>query len=107
LTIAPTPGRASPRGAEDHPHTRTAELAVRFGAVFAAVLAVGLALVLLTDAFGLVFVVAATLASIAASVTALRALLEGERWRLLWLPLLAFPAFVLFCAAIVFSGTAP
>jgi hypothetical protein len=107
VTIAPMPGRASGSGAEHHPHTRTAELAVQLGAVFGAVFGVGLALVILTDAFGGAFVVAATLASIAASVTALRALLGGERWRLLWVPLLAFPAFVLFCAAIVFSGTAP
>jgi len=107
LTTAPIPGRASGSGAEHHPHTRTAELAVQLGAVFWALFAVGLALVLLTDAFGGIFFVASTFTSIAASVTALRALLGGERWRLLWVPLLAFPAFVLFCAAIVFTGTAP
>ena len=98
------PNEASAPAARGRPHGLLARWAVALSAVFG--VAIGVTLIGLTvggDSFmdnNLWFSVTATLvgvvAAIAACVTAIVAMIRGERWSPLWVPLCAFPALVVF-----------
>lgn len=109
MTVAPLPGRA-PASRGHRPHHRGAEWAVRLAGACGLAFVVSVATVAIAYATGTEDAVedtwfGATLAavafvglfgSLAAFVLAIIARAKREEWSLLWLPLVLFPALILF-----------
>ena len=110
VTVAPVPDRAPTSTGSRRPRSRVAEWAVGLAGVCGAAFVASAAAIALAYAFGeesavedtwlgalLVTVAfAGVLGSIAGFALGIVAKGQHERWRLLWLPLLVFPAIALF-----------
>ena len=110
ITVAPVPGHAPASDGPAPPHSGRAREAVRLAAAAAVAIATSLALFAVAYAIGgseatadnwvgvivVVLLLGGLLASLAAFGLAVVAMVERERWALLWLPLSVFPALLAF-----------
>src|SRR5512139_2204987 len=92
MTAGPASGHTAPSAGPGRTHTRLGRWAVVVAAVAAAVIAVGLAVfTIFGEGLG-VLLSGGVMASFAAFVMAVVAMVKHERWALLWIPLSVFPA---------------